>query len=67
MPKEKMDITNKEHEGRIAASEKEIDTIKEVIGLLKANIRKDILDSVKRVTMNQQSKRKSECVGLKKR
>ena len=53
MPKEKMDITNQEHEDRIAASEKEIDTIKEVIGLLKANIRKDILDSVKRITMNQ--------------
>ena len=53
MPKEKMDITNQEHEDRIAASEKEIDTIKEVIGLLKVNIRKDILDSVKRITMNQ--------------
>ena len=42
MAKEKMDLLTERHEGRIAASEKEIDTIKEVIGLLKVNIRKDM-------------------------
>ena len=66
IPKEKMDVTNEDHENRIKETEKELGTIKEVIGLLKVNIRKDITDSVKRVMMNQ-PKRKSEGLGLKKR
>ena len=66
--KEKMDLLTESHEGRIAASEKEIDTIKEVIGLLKVNIRKDIIDNVKRASMNMnQARRKTDAQSLKKR